>query len=200
MTTHGERRIGLLTSSVAHVVMHGSTKAWEALRCQMWAEKPEDFDNKVTTGPRAYGHEHEAEGAAKFWERHPEYELEDGGFHTYKGDGPLKGWLGSSPDRLVTELGVVRHGLEIKSPTSPESFANHGLVKHYDQCQHGMLVTGLPTWWLVVHHGEMYAECFVSANPAWQVDYLHKAQLFHRFVYEGRDVKRRKLSASDMID
>lgn len=205
MGTHGEQRLGLLTSSRARVIMHGNQRAWETLRRELWAGTAEDFDNKTSTGARAYGHEHEAEGAAKFWERHPEYELREGGFHEYRIDGPLKGWLGSSPDRCLTpscELAAmqqdVRHGLEVKSPTSADRVQGHDLRKHYDQCQHGMLCTGWSKWWLVVHHGEIYHEWPIEPDLAWQAEYLRKAAIFHAYCYEGRQVKRRRLSATDL--
>ena len=126
MTTHGEQRLGLLTSSKARVIMHGNQRAWESLRKELWAGEAADFDDKVATGARAYGHEHEAEGAAKFWERHPEYSLGPGGFYVWGANRkhPLHGWLGSSPDRALMPyddpLQLIRHGLEIKSPTSED--------------------------------------------------------------------------------
>lgn len=211
MTTHGEQRLGLLTSSRARIIMHGSQRAWDSLRRELWSGEAADFDDKPAAGARAYGHEHEAEGAAKFWERHPEYSIEEGGFHTYQGDGPLRGWLGSSPDRaLVASGSVIRtrsrvlagsrvlHGLEVKSPTCEKTLGHHALEKHIDQCQHGLLVTGWPVWWLVVHHGEKYAEWKLLPNPAWQAEYLRKAAIFHAFCYEGRAVKRRRLSVTDL--
>jgi len=180
--------------------MHGSQRAWESLRRQLWGEEANDFDSKPTTGARAYGHEHEAEGAAKFWDRHPEYEMAEGGFYTYDNPGhPLHGWLGSSPDRKLTFMDAVHpRGLEIKSPTAEHNLGHHLLDKHLDQCQHGMLVTGWPLWWLVVHHGDKYREWELKPNPAWQAEYLKRALAFHRFCYEGRPVKRRRLSVTDL--
>lgn len=199
MTTHGEQRLGLLTSSKAKIIMHGSQRAWDSLRKELWAGEAADFDDKTTTGARAYGHEHEAEGAAKFWERHPEYELRKGGFHLWHQPGhPLHGWLGSSPDRLLLNALMEPRGLEIKSPTTEHNLGHHLLDKHLDQCQHGLLVTGLPLWWLVVHHGDKYQEWRITPNPAWQAEYLKRALAFHRFCYEGVPVKRRRLSATDL--
>lgn len=199
--THGEQRLGLLTSSKARVIMRGNQRAWDSLRKELWAGEAADFDDKPATGARAYGHEHEAEGAAKFWERHPEYNtMIDGGFYTYEGDGPLKGWLGSSPDRslVLPGTGGRQHGLEIKSPTSADRVSGHDLRKHYDQCQHGMLCTGWPQWWLAVHHGELYQEWPIYPDMEWQIEYLRKAAIFHAFCYEGRAVKRRRLSVADL--
>lgn len=205
--THGERRLGLLTSSKASIIMRGSRKAWEALRVSLWSETAESFDQKVTTGARGWGHEHEPEGVAKFWERHPEYEVEDGGFHPYDRPGhPLHGWLGSSPDRKLIPLErhkvkgrvALIHGLEVKSPTSPETYETHRVAFHNDQCQHGMLCTGWPGWWLVVHHGALYKEHFIEPDPVWQETYLRRATAFWNFVYEDKPVKRRRLSAADL--
>lgn len=199
MTTHGEQRLGLLTSSKAKIIMHGSSRAWESLRRELWGSDANDFDAKPATGARAYGHEHEAEGAAKFWERHPEYELREGGFHTWHEPiHPLNGWLGSSPDRLLWQAVDMPHGLEVKSPTSAERVSGHDLRKHYDQCQHGLLVTRWPMWWLAVHHGELYQEWPMTPDLEWQAEYLRKATIFHQFCYEGRAVKRRRLSVRDL--
>lgn len=206
-STHGEKRLGLLTSSRAHVIMHGSRRAWQGLRDALWAETAQDFDQQVKTGARGWGHEHEAEGVAKFWERHPEYEIEPGGFHTYDNPGhPLHGWLGSSPDRKLIPLTRTRtrgrkppiFGLEIKSPTSPENYETHRVAFHYDQCQHGILVTGWPGWWLAVHHDELYKEQWIEPDMAWQESYLRRAKAFWDFAYLDKAVKRRRLSAADL--
>lgn len=198
--THGERRLGLLTSSRAHVIMRGSRQAWEKLRAELWTQSAHDFDQQVKTGARGWGHEHEAEGAAKFWERHPEYEVQPGDFHPYQQPGhPLHGWLGSSPDRKLLRVGLAQpHGLEIKSPTSAENYDKHRVANHYDQCQHGMLCTRWPAWWLVVHYGELYKEECLLPDLKWQAEYLRKAALFWRLTYEDQPVKRRRLSATDL--
>lgn len=202
--THGTRRLGLLTSSRAHIIMHGNRGAWEELRKQLWSETADGFDKQVKSGPRAWGHEHEAEGVAKFWERHPEYDIGPGGFHLYNNPvHRLHGWLGSSPDRALWKLPTMgaahpKHGLEVKSPTSADTFAKHQIASHYDQCQHGILVTGWPVWWLVVHHGDLYKETMIQHDPRWQSEYLRKAVAFWRYCYEDKPVTRRRLSATDL--
>lgn len=204
-TTAGEQRLGLLTSSKASVIMRGSQAAWDTLRKDMWAYTPDEFDQKTTKGARAYGHEHEAEGAAKFWERHPELEIEvikDP--IPYLGAGELHGWLASSPDRMAYDMMEVeptnssRIGVEIKSPTTIETIDHHTDKIHMDQIQHGLLCTGWSKWFLVVHHGEKYREYEVFRDLKWQAEYLRRAQLFHSFCYEDRTVVRRRLSIRDL--
>lgn len=203
--TAGEQRLGLLTSSKAHVIMRGSQAAWDTLRKDMWAYTPEEFDEKTKSGARAYGHEHEAEGAAKFWERHPELEIEiikDP--IPYLGAGELHGWLASSPDRMAYDMmeadpsNASKIGVEIKSPTSDDTFNFHTDVTHRDQIQHGLLCTGWSKWFLVVHHGLMYREFEIVRDLQWQAEYLRRAQLFHAFCYEDKPVARRRLSIRDL--
>lgn len=203
--THGEQRLGLLTSSRASVIMHGSQAAWDTLRKDMWAYTPEEFDEKVKGGARAYGHEHEAEGAAKFWERHPELEIDLVKEPVvYRGAGELQGWLASSPDRMAYDMLEVNPssdkliGVEVKSPSTPETFEHHGLRDHFDQCQHGLLCTGWSKWYLVIHHGELYREFEILRDMKWQAEYLRRAQLFHQFCYEDRAVVRRRFSIRDL--
>lgn len=197
MTTHGEKRLGMLTSSVASIIMRGGDAAWQSLRNQLWTATAEEFDS-TTTGAREYGHEHEAEGVGKFFMRHPEVSgIEPGGFHVYAGEGPLAGWVGSSPDRKVI-LPESITGLEIKSPLSPADMASHTVLAHRDQCQHGLLVTGWSWWWLVVHHGEHYVEHKLFPDPSWQARYLSRAEKFLAYAYKGTPVKRRKFSIKDI--
>lgn len=212
-TTHGQQRLGLLTSSKASVIQRGKGPAWETLRNELWAADGSEFDNKHVGGAREYGHEHEAEGAAKFWEMHPEFEIAPMGpegkppFFVCRMPGsPLDGWLASSPDRVLlgySDANGVRSfgnvaGLEIKSPTSDENFDKHTLIKHMDQVQHGLLVTGLPAWYLVIHHGDRYRDWKITPHVGWQNTYMYRASRFLEFCYEGRELKRRKLSINDL--
>ena len=197
--SHGAQRLGLLTSSVAHIVYGGSARAWESLRAQLWAATAEDFDQQVG-GAREFGHDNEDKGASMFWERHPEVKsISAGGFFLMETDGPLKGWVGSSPDRRIM-VGRKMFGLEIKSPTREEMMSKHGLKKHRHQCQHGMLCTGWKKWYLVSHCGEQYHEDLLLPDKAWQSTYLQRALLFKEFCYDGRQVARRKLSITDIED
>lgn len=201
MTTHGEQRLGMLTSSTASVIMRGGPKAWESLRSHLWADRPEDFDDPVG-GSRGFGHENEDKGVAKFWERHPDIALiETGGFHIYKGAGCLKNWVGSSPDRrfVFSFSESASYGLEIKSPTSPATVARHTPQAHYNQIQHGMLVTGWRRWYLVVHCGDdIYKEWPIDVDKDWQKRYLQRAEAFWHYAHEDKPVKRRKLSITDI--
>lgn len=199
MTTHGEQRLGMLTSSTAGIIMRGGPAAWESLRNHLWTDTPEQFD-EASEGAREFGHEQEDKGVAKFWERHPEVEvIEPGGFHTYTASGVLHNRIGSSPDRLYYN-GQVWRGLEIKSPTIPGHMGRHTPVTHNDQCQHGMLVTGLKQWKLVVHHAQLYQEYTITPDKDWRIRYLHRAEMFLKFAYEDYSVSRRKLSITDLED
>lgn len=200
MTTHGEQRLGMLTSSTAGIIMRGGPDAWDSLRNHLWTDTAEQFDGE-STGARAFGHEQEDKGVAKFWERHPEVSaIEPGGFHIYPGRGVLAGHIGSSPDRLFRSEDGCWRGLEIKSPTFPSYMGRHTPAVHNDQCQHGMLVTGLPEWFLVVHHGDLYQEYLIKPDKAWRKRYLYRAEFFINFAYEDKPVTRRKLTINDLKD
>jgi hypothetical protein len=200
MPTHGELRLGMLTSSTAGIIMRGGPAAWDSLREHLWTDTAEEFDGD-TEGARAFGHEEEDKGVAKFWERHPEVEaIEPGGFQIYRATGVLKDRIGSSPDRIVYEHGKF-YGLEVKSPTIPGYMGRHTPVAHNDQCQHGALVTGFKKWVLVAHHGEtLYEEYLIKPDRDWQKRYLDRAEVFIKFAYEGKPVIRRKLSINDLKD
>lgn len=203
MATHGEQRLGKLTSSTAKVIMHGGQSAWESLRDKLWSATAEEFDSQ-STGAREFGHENEASGMAKFFERHPEVlDVKPGGFHEWQQDGPLKGWMGSSPDNeLIIKVGrkKVKYGLEVKSPTRGDMLAKHTLKQHRDQCQHGLLVTGWHAWYLFSHHELLSQEFLLLPDLFWQGRYLQRATLFKQFCYDGRPVIRRKLSINDTED
>lgn len=203
--THGERRLGLLTGSRAKIIMNPSTRAWESLRDQMWKEGAEQFDKQIKTGPRAWGHEKEEPGADKFWLKHPTYEMEPGGFYLYQSDDELSGWLGNSPDRqLINIVDGKILGLEVKSPTTAETFEKHTLAKHYDQMQHGALVTGWSAWWLAVHFSgdngrDLYKEFHILPDLDWQKRYRENAKKFLKFCYAGHDIKHGKKRAAQLL-
>jgi hypothetical protein len=170
------------------------------LRNHLWTDTAEAFDGP-SEGARAFGHEQEDFGVAKFWERHPEVTvIEPGGFHIYSTLGPLANRIGSSPDRLFYSEDFMWRGLEIKSPTIPGHMGRHTRITHNDQCQHGMLVLGLREWVLVVHHEGLYEEYSIKADREWQARYLARAEVFIRFAYEDQPVTRRKLSINDLGD
>jgi hypothetical protein len=201
MATHGEQRLGKLTSSTAKVIMHGSQQAWESLRDKMWSATADDFGRAISSACE-FGHENEAAGAAKFFERHPEVlDVKPGGFHEWNRDDSLKGWMGSSPDNeLLVKVGRYKKtlGLEVKSPTREELLSKHSLKQHNDQCQHGLLVTGWFAWYLVAHYEDEYREFLVLPDAHWQKRYLQRAILFKQFCYDGKSVIRRKLSIHDI--
>lgn len=175
---HAQRRLGLLTSSAAKIVMHGSERAWKSLSQKLWTERPEDF-NRALSMATEYGHAHEAEGAAKFWESHPWVEsMREDTFFTLRAQNAP---LGSSPDRVLLAGDSQMFGLEIKSPTSDANFDSHNLKAHFDQCQHGMLVTGFKAWYLFVHLHDRVAEWKLEPDARWQEQYLKRAEAFWKY-------------------
>lgn len=180
--THGQLRLGMLTSSKASVIMRASPAGLERYSRDLWNEDAEQFDAQAGTPSMRYGHAHEAEGAAKFWDAHPEVvEMRADQFFMLDSHGVP---LGSSPDRvLLTTHGL--EGLEVKSPTKPEDMARHTLKYHMDQCQHGMLVTGFKVWWLTVHYGTDVSITRIDADPEWQAEYLRRAAAFWKFHTTG---------------
>lgn len=201
MTTHGEARLGLLTSSRAYKIMHPTVKGWEGMRDAMWAEGAEMFDNPVKTGARAWGHQQEIPGAAKFWEAHPEIlDMLPGGFHIRHSNDELDGWIASSPDRQLMLANGEIHGLEVKSPENEETFLKHTLRKHMDQCQHGLFVTGWAAWRLYIHLGNKKPKEFIIPPSAeWQKKYIKNAKTFLQFCYAGKELKTRRVSAKRLL-
>lgn len=182
---HAQQRLGLLTSSQAKVIMHGSLRGWHSLSKKMWTETEEQFTRPLTAATE-YGHAHEAEGAAKFWERNPwVHDMFGDTFYTRSVDGVP---FGSSPDRVLYPRDPCASmcGLEIKSPVGEKKFASHSLKAHWDQCQHGLLVTGFAAWFLLVHLGDRTASWdWIRPDPAWQAQYLKRAAAFWKFHNTG---------------
>jgi hypothetical protein len=192
-TEHGRERAGKIGASMAQIIDRGGRQAWETLAKNLWADETgADFAADVG-GARAYGHEHEAEGVAKFWERHPELEvIEDVGWLPYTGsDLRLRPWLGCSPDRRLRTAAGVIGGLEVKSPVLVTAMEHHLPKHHRPQCGHSMLVTGAPWWWLVVHHGEAYQEIRLPHDPQWERQYVAKLYAFLGLLNEGKQGRRR---------
>jgi hypothetical protein len=198
-TEHGRARAGKIGASVANIIDRGGKAAWDTLAKNLWADETgEAFAAKVT-GAREYGHEHEAEGAAKFWVRHPEIELVDNvGWIPYVGPDPLlAAYIGCSPDRLLRRYDKPVGGLEVKSPVTAEAIVNHTAHHHRAQCGHSMLATDAPWWWLVAHHGDNYVETRIRRNYVWEKQYIRKLHAFLTLLNDGKHVRRR-MRASDL--
>ena len=208
---HGKLRAGCVTASVAHTISTGSLRAWNTLIKNLWADDGEAFA-EATGGARAFGHEHEDEGVAKFWERHPEYIIHKEPWFAYQGEmKDLVGYVGASPDRILYDLSdevicVPRAGLEVKSPTSSYRMSAHTTPAgkdsrfnpHYAQCQQGMLVTGLRAWWFVAHFGAHdYVEEKIAWDQEWMERYIPKLRHFLGMLNEGKGT-RRKMRLSDI--
>jgi hypothetical protein len=205
---HGKAREYMVTASMAKTIMHGGLRAWQTLITEIW--KGDDGSFAASTGgAREFGHEMEDDGAAKFWDRHPEYEIRTELWFEYASVeyADLIGHIGCSPDRTLWGVGPRPRrqlGLEIKSPTMPETFHKHVLPvnqpiakhPHFDQCQHSLLVTGLPGWWQVTHCGnDLYREVLITPSKKWRAKYIPKLRHFLAMMNEGQGTKRRmKLS------
>lgn len=200
---HGKARAGKITGTCAHTIMYGSQSAWDTLINQLWADDGTQFA-QASTGARAHGHAWESVGAAKFWDRHPEYDHEDPKYLDYTGNTrEFRGLLGFSPDRILMLDGLRVAGLEIKSPTCAENIASHIVVgdprgsQHFAQCQHSLLASGLHHWYQVVHFEEQYFEYRHDIDRAWRERYVTKLHEFIRQYHGAKPKPRRKLRITD---
>lgn len=196
---HGIDRAGKVGASVAHIIDTGRTKGWMGLAKRLWADTGEEFAAE-TGGARQYGHEHEDEGAAKFWERHPELTLEKVGWMPYDGLVPeFIGTVGCSPDRLIHDAaGKLVGGLEIKSPTREDTVDAHSAAVHRAQCGHSMMVLNMDSWYLVVHHGDVYRETLIKRDYVWEARYIMRLRAFIQLMQYGHFQPRKKLSIKDL--
>lgn len=202
---HGKARAGKITGTLAHTIMYGSADAWETAIKSLWADDGTQFA-EATGGARKYGIDHEAIGAAKFWEAHPEFDIQHEPWIEYSGrDRQLVGLVGVSPDRLLYVDGHRAAGLEIKSPTDAVNVAFHlprntldpRSNPHFPQCQHGMLCTGLRRWYQVVHYKDQYFEIVVDFDDDWQARYYSRLREFIAQYNGAKPKPRRKLRIID---
>ena len=202
---HGKARAGKITGTCAHTIMYGGQKAWDTLIKNLWADDGTQFAKSVG-GARGHGHEWEGVGAAKFWDRHPEYDHEDPKYLDYQGSvREFRGVLGFSPDRILTLDGLRIAGLEIKSPTDAAHLAEHIMVagddprgnKHFAQCQHSLLASGLNHWYQVVHFEDQYFEYRHDIDRIWRDRYLVKLHEFIEQLDGAAPKPRRKLRITD---
>lgn len=214
---HGQQRLGYVTASVAKIVMSGGQDAWASLSKRMWADDGSEF-GQAARGARAFGHEQEPFGIAKFWERHPELEPFDDAppfigvsyFVPYGGERVL---IGCSPDRVFTREGTLRRvGIQVKSPVERGTFLGYNAYcsrnevppEHRDQVQHELLVLDSyewcsHEWYFVTHHGDDYAEARVQPDERWREEYLKRLVAFWKFHNENVIPERTKLgSATDI--
>lgn len=202
---HGLMRAGKVGASMAHDIVHGGARRWESLIIKLMTDDGTSFGNAVG-GARGHGHEYEEDGVAKFWDRHAHFDVEPAMWIEWDGN-PL---VGCSPDRLLrdttvvvepTFLAPITHGLEVKSPISSgpvdahKALAHPSLSEHYAQCQHSIMVTGLP-WWLVVHFGDQYYEALIERDDTWIADYRIKLDRFLTMYTQGN--KTRKIRLADL--
>jgi hypothetical protein len=204
---HGKLRAGKITGTLAHTIMYGGADAWATAIKNLWADTGETFARTGGIEACAHGIEYEGVGAAKFWERHPEYEMEHEPYYNYTGAlMELRGYVGTSPDRvLYDDKGYRRAGLEVKSPTEENKIIQH-LPKnpadmrsnpHFAQCQHGMLVLDVPRWYQVVHFEDQYFELIMDVDTLWLSRYLPRLRDFIRQYEGGNPAPRRKLRVTD---
>lgn len=202
---HGKARAGKITGTCAHTIMYGSQSAWDTLINQLWADDGTQFAEAVG-GARGHGHDWESVGAAKFWDRHPEYDHEDPKYADYSGPiREFRGMLGYSPDRILKLDGLRIAGLEIKSPTCAENVAYHIIAPgadprgnvHFSQCQHSLLASGLNHWYQVVHFEEQYFEYRHDIDGPWRERYIAKLHEFIRQYNGAKPKPRRRLRITD---
>lgn len=209
--THGKARAGLITASVARTVMSGSDKAWETLAASLWADDGAEFA-APSYGARRHGLVQEKVAIGKFWELHPELDIEPVDFlkfkrKGYKADHPYRLVLGISPDMvLIRILGRLTRrvaGGEIKSPVEEGTYRAYVAdiargnipVDHIDQVRFSIFVAGLP-WYFITHHGENYKELYVEPDDRqreWERRFLPRLDAFIKFYLEGQKPERDKL-------
>lgn len=217
---HGKLRAGLVTASVARTIMSGSQSSWATLAKTLWADDGSGFA-APTTGARAFGHEFETVGRSLFWERHPEYEIDDPKFVPYadREHGTPDRYhnvVGCSPDFGVME---ARHSIfvrvgggEVKSPTSEDQFnvyagytsRNRIPPDHLDQVLFSLWVTGWSRWFFVTHFNGRYAETSISTLDElyglWLDRFLPKLDAFLKLYLDGVKSPRDKLGAKSLAD
>jgi len=201
---HGKARAGKITGTMAHTVMYSGQKAWDTLIKQLWTDDGTEFAEAVY-GARAHGHVYEPVGAAKFWDRHPEYDHEDPKYDDYSGPiREFRGRLGYSPDRILKIDGLRVAGLEVKSPTTEDKIADHIVAgdprgnKHFSQCQHCLLSSGLNHWYQVVHFEDQYFEYRYDIDRVWRERYITRLREFISQLDGAAPKPKRKLRITDL--
>ncbi len=184
--THGQQRAGLITASIASVIMRGSDQAWETLIRNLWADDGSEFA-MATGGARAHGHLQEPVGRSKFWERHPEFDFQTVELQPFSRPGFPKSHryrrlLGCSPDGQLIDVrsGRVAGGIEVKSPVDKGTFDAYNAEiarrrlphAHADQVRFSLWARAWPCWWYVVHHEDDYAELCVRPGTPEQIDWV----------------------------
>jgi len=212
---HGTARSGLITASIASVIMKGGEGAWDTLIRNLWSDDGSDF-TVASGGARAFGLEHECVGRSLFWERHAKLEIDDPKFVHFSRKGfrtnhPYRRLLACSPDLGVLNPDGSRWGGgEIKSPTSIEVYTGYTVYtsrdtvppEHVDQVFFSMWVTGWENWVFATHFNERYAETITTNQSprfqAWVKSFRPKLDAFIAAYLEGKKPERDKLSASSL--
>lgn len=150
---HEAQRAGRLTSSMAAGLM-GSIKARNRVLDLIRNPRPFYDVGPNTPEPLAWGSRYEAQCLATFWDRHPEFVVEDPRFLRYHdpSDSLLYRYLGDSPDRMIRLAGSRREegyiaAVEAKCPYQQEihyRYLGRGTVpdEYKPQCFFHMMVTG----------------------------------------------------------
>lgn len=212
---HGARRAGLITASIARVVMHGGAGAWDTLVQELFADTGERFA-APSVGACAHGHRMEPIAKAKFWERNPGMDIDEPDFERfqrrgYAKDHPYRQLLACSPDFGVLSLqGQRLGGGEVKSPVDVSTYyvyassMQRGKLphEHEDQVRFSLFVTGWETWYFVTHHGELYEQLPVyngtEAQKAWESRFKPRVDAFIDLYLHGRRAERDKLGGGDL--
>lgn len=169
-------RQGKLTGSRVQKIMQGTWRAWNSVAAEMRDPKPFFTVDQAPNMPEAlkWGQLTEPQAAARFWEEHEEYEIDNPRFlnwHDPK-QTELYKYMAVSPDRMLRKVSSITvpgrnpmemewrnvisdtysAGLELKCPYNGEVHAETIRqrilpARHKWQVYHGMYVAGLDEWW-----------------------------------------------------
>jgi hypothetical protein len=193
---HGALRAGRITGSIAQRIMTSSRTAWNTIARDLRNPRPfysvEDTPNMPA--PLAWGQIHEKQATARFWDRHPEYDVWDPKFLYWHDptDRVRVRHFGYSPDRLLsrTWTDTPIGGLETKCPYDGEvhlEVLRARCVPNWCKWQiyHGMWVSDLEDWW------------FVSYDPRVEADGLDYFEC--RVIPSAQDMTRLRSTLDEFL-
>ena len=154
---HASIRAGCITGSRIASIMNGSWQTWNTLALEMREAKPVVIGQITANMPKPLKHGivFEKMAVAKFWQKHPEFEMTDPRWVPWfqKEDQIHRIHCGCSPDRMLEKDGVTVP-LEIKCPYDPDVHQKYRNgykmpLIHWPQVAWEMMVSDAPSAWFV---------------------------------------------------